>query len=156
MRLRATLLTFGEDSIPDWFGDVVTFAPGSLFTDDHQRVALLVQHDERQAAAGYAEAIWTEGDQVLADFVLLDTPAGQAAVEELTNGVRWDVSVGVYVEASEFEELDPPEDHFWPWPPLRQTITSADLAEVSLCLRGRMPSARVDEIDTTTDEGIPA
>jgi hypothetical protein len=152
------LLKFGEDATPDWFGDTVAFAPGSLFTDDHQAVALLVQHDERRDAAGYATAIWTEGDYLLGEFETLDTPAGRAAALELgapEKPVRADVSVGVYVEEATFEELDPPEDHPWPWPPLRQTITSADLAEVSLCFRGRMPSARVDEIADDTDQGVP-
>jgi hypothetical protein len=151
VRLTATLLTFGEDSSPDWFGDVVTFAPGSLYTDDHQSVPLMVQHDTGREAAGVALAVYTDGDAVMGDFELLDTPTGRAAATELGASVRWDVSVGVIIDEYDLEDLEDDAEPSWWGPSQRLTARSADLVEVSLCLRGRMPSARVESI---TDEGI--
>jgi hypothetical protein len=159
VKVTATLLKFGEESIPDVFGDVVRFAPGSLYTDDHQRVPLLVEtHDAGKVAAGYADRIWTDGDTVLGEFTLLDTFNGQQAALELAADVRKDVSVGVLPDVVEFEDREDVEPHPLFGPAQRATITLADLYEVSLCLRGRMPSARVDAVstDTPTPEGDSA
>lgn len=154
MKIKATLLKFGEDSRPDWFGDVVSFQPGSLFTDDHQAVPLLISHYDRDGgAAGKALSIWTEGDTVQGEFELLDTPAGRQAAIELAAGVRWDVSVGVLLEDYSSDDIEDAPDSYW-GPPQRVSVASADLFEVSLCLRGRMPSARVDEVHES--EGVPA
>lgn len=155
VRFSATLLTYGEDSSPGWFGDVVTFADGSLY-QGADRVALLVEHDGRREVAGYAVSVWTEGAVVLGEFETLDTPTGRQVEAELAAGVRMDVSVGVLVDESAAEPLDP-SDESW-FAPLRETVTSADLVETSTCLRGRMPSAAVDpeSISTTPSEGTAA
>lgn len=151
MRLTATLLAYGEESTPDAWGDVVTFLPDALFSDDHQSVPLLIQHYDREGgAAGRALELWTEGGRVRGTFELLDTPAGRQAALELAAGVRWDVSVGVRLEDYVTEQIDPDDRSFWA--PVRATVTSADLVEVSLCLRGRMPTARVDSIDAQPQE----
>ena len=151
MRLTATLLEYGEESSPDVWGDVVTFLPDSLFSDDHQSVALLIQHYDREGgAAGRALELWTEGNRVRGTFELLDTPAGRQAALELAAGVRWDVSVGVRLEDFTTEPIDPDDRSFFA--PLRATVASADLVEVSLCLRGRMPTARVDSVDAEPQE----
>lgn len=153
MRFTATLLTYGEDSSPGWFGDVVTFAEGSLY-QGADNVALLVEHDTRREVAGRALSVWVEDGVVRGEFETLDNPAGRSVEAELSAGVRMDVSVGVLIEDSYAEPLDP-EDSSW-FAPLRETVTSADLVETSTCLRGRMPSARVESITTPTDEGTAA
>lgn len=151
MRFTAVLLTYGEDSSPGWFGDVVTFAPGSLFLGA-ESVALFTEHDTRREVAGRSLAVWTEEDgTVRGDFETLDNPAGRSLAGELTAGVRTDVSVGVLIQESEAEPLDP-TDASW-FAPIRETVLSADLVETSTCLRGRMPSARVESI---TEEGTAA
>lgn len=153
MRITATLLTYGEDSSPDMWGDVVTFAPDSLYLPDDQRVPLMVEHYRAMTAAGVMVEAYTEGDRVVGVFDLLDTDTGRAAALELAADVRRDVSVGVYFDPDGYtvEPLDPSDDSWLA--PMRVTVSSADLAETSLCLRGRMPSARVESIET---EGTPA
>lgn len=154
MKLTATLLKFGEDSSPDMFGDVAAFAPDSLYQDAHQNVPLLVHsHDRGSIAAGVADRIYVDGDYVRGEFTLLDTEAGQQAALELAAGLRMDVSVGVSITDMESEALDP-EDDSW-FAPQRITVLAADLVEVSLCFRGRMPSARVDTV-STDNEGATA
>lgn len=151
VRLTATLLRFGEDSSPDMWGDVVTFADGSLYLPGDQAVGLFIQHDTGREAAGVATAVYVEGDTVVGEFELLDTPAGQAAALELAADVRRDVSVGVTFDDDGYtaEPLDPDDDRWFA--PMRVTATAAELVETSLCLRGRMPSARVESV--TADEG---
>lgn len=157
MKITATLLKFGEDSYPDYFGDLLRFAPDSLFTDDHQAVALMREHEHGRTAVGVATSIWTEGGTVLGEFDLLDTDEGQQAAIELAANLRRDVSVGVYTKAMTYEPIEDAEPHPLFGPPMRGTITSADLFEVSLCFRGRMPSARVDDVSTDpTPEGEDA
>lgn len=151
MKFVATLLTYGEDSSPGWFGDVVTFADGSLY-QGADTVALLVEHDARREVAGRALSVWVEDGVVKGEFETIDTPAGQYVATELAAGVRMDVSVGVIIDESHAEPLDPADDSWFA--PLRETVTSADLVETSTCLRGRMPSARVESI--TTEEGTAA
>ena len=153
VRLTATLLTYGEDSQPDFWGDVITFAPGSLFTDTHQKVGLFVEHDTSREAAGYAVDIWTEGKVVRGTFETIDTPSGRLLEQELLAGVRRHVSVGVYLDEYTDEPLDPATAGD-PWAPIRMTVTSGDLAETSACIRGRFPSAAIDEV--TPVEGNPA
>lgn len=152
MKITATLLKYGEDSIPDGWGDVVTFAQDSLYTDPRQNVPLLLEHQGQTWAVGYSTRVWTEGDTVMGEFDLLDTPAGLAAQAELAAGLRLDVSIGVWMDEYAAEQLDP-EDDSW-LAPQRLTVSLADLVETSLCLRGRMPSAQVDTV--STDEGINA
>ena len=157
MKLTATLLKYGEDSSPNYFGDLITFAPGSLYTDEHQKVALLVQHNQDAPIVGYATDLWTEGDLVRGEFELLDTPAAKQVEAELTAGTRWDVSVGVYPDEETTVEIEDAEEHPLWGKPLRTTIELADLAELSLCIRGRMPSAQVDELSADDpSEGEPA
>lgn len=151
VRLVATLLTYGETSLPDPWGDVVVFAPGALYTDDHQRVGLFVNHDTRREAAGVAERVWTEGDVVRGEFVTLDTPSGRLLELELAAGVRRDVSIGAYLDEFTVAPVDPQDRD--PWAPQVYTVTAADLAETSSCLRGRFPSARIDSV--STDDGQP-
>lgn len=152
MRITATLLTYGEDSTPDGWGDVVTFAADSLYTDDRQAVPLMLEHQAHAVAVGYATRVWTEADVVMGEFDILDTPLGLAVQAELAANVRMDVSVGVLMDSYTAEQLDP-EDESW-LAPQRLTVSLADLVETSLCLRGRMPSAQVDTV--STDEGNPA
>lgn len=154
VRLTATLLKYGEDSQPDYFGDVVRFAKDSLFTDTHQKVGLFVEHNTLREAAGYAVELWTEGDLVRGTFETIDTPSGQLLESELLAGVRRDVSVGVYLDAYTSEPLDP-ADAADPWAPLRMTVTAGDLAEASACIRGRFPSASIDEV-TPVEGNVPA
>lgn len=145
--------------MPDGWGDVVTFAPGSLYMSEGQTVALLVQHQEHQPAAGYATNVWTdETGTVRATFETLPTPTGLALEAELTapQPVRTDVSVGVYLDAYTSEPLDPADPS--PSAPVRMTVTAGDLAETSACLRGRFPSARIESVESveptnTTPEG---
>lgn len=146
------MLKFGEDSAPDFWGDVFTFAPGSLFTDGHQQVGLFVNHDTGREAAGVAVAIWTEGDYVKGEFETLPTPSGQLLETELLAGVRRDVSIGVYLDTYTSEPIDPARADD-PWAPIRMTVESADLAELSSCIRGRFPSAAVESV--TPVEGNP-
>lgn len=153
MRLTATLLRYGEDSVPDAFGDLIRFTEGALFLGA-EGLPLFTEHDRNREAAGVALEVWTEGDTVRGTFELLDTPAGRAAAAELAAGVRWDVSIGAHLEDYTATALDPAREGD-PWAPQRVTVASADLVEVSLCLRGRMPSAQVDAVDPSP-EGIPA
>lgn len=158
MTRTATLLVYGEDSTPDSWGDVVTFAPASLYVDDDAVPALLVQHVTVNHAAGYASSTWTEGDRVRARFTTLDTPAGLALEQEWAAGLRDDVSVGVYIDEYTVEPLDP-DDADDPWAPMRMTVQLGDLVEGSACFRGRFPSAKFDPLDTvegSPSEGIPA
>lgn len=151
-RLTATLLTYGEDSTPDLWGDVVRFADGAVYLPDDQAVGLFIQHDTHREAAGVATAVYTEGARVVGEFELLDTPAGRAAAVELAADVRRDVSVGVRFDDYDVEDLD---DAGGSWlVPQRLTATAAELVEASLCLRGRMPSARVESV-TTTEGNTP-
>lgn len=147
VRITATMLKYGEDSQPDMWGDVFTFAAGSIFTDTHQAVGLFVNHDTGREAAGVAVDVWTEGDLLRGTFDTLPTPSGQLLETELLAGVRRDVSIGVYLDQYDAAPLDPAaaED---PWAPMRMTVTSADLAELSSCIRGRFPSAQIDSVET--------
>jgi phage head maturation protease len=154
VKVTATLLKFGEESSPDVWGDVATFAKGSLYQDQGAKVPLLLHaHDRQSVAAGVADRVYVEGDTVRGDFTLLDTDAGRQAALELAAGLRMDVSVGVAIDTFTTEPLDAEDPN--PWAPQRVTIESADLIEVSLCLRGRMPSAQVDAV-SADQEGIPA
>ena len=152
MRITATLVKYGEDSGPDVWGDVATFAPDALYLDDRQAVPLLVHHQQQQLAVGYATKVWTEGDTVRGEFTLLDTPLGLAIQDELVNGIRLDVSIGVVMDEFTVAPLDPEDESFFA--PQRITCTLADLVETSLCFRGRMPSAQVDDVHP--DEGNAA
>lgn len=159
MRLTATLLKYGEDSYPDGWGDVVRFSEGALYLDDRQAVPLLLEHQQGRFAVGVAERIWTEqaddGSTVVrGEFVTLDTPEARMAEAELAAGIRQDVSVGVWMDEFAAAPLDP-EDDSW-LAPQRLQVDLAEVVETSLTLRGRMPSAQVDDVASTTDEGNPA
>lgn len=153
MKITATLLTFGEDTIPDLFGDVVRFAPGSLYMDERQRLPLLVEHDRNGPAVGYADEVWTEGDKVRATFTLLDTPAAAQVAAELSSGLRMDVSVGIRAEEYTETIRDDVDPHPIFGAPVRAEMTLADLVETSLTFRGRMPSAQVDDVSTEPTQG---
>ena len=115
---------------------------------------LLVEtHDAGKVSAGVATSIWVDGDTVRGEFDLLDTFNGQQAALELAAGVRRDVSIGVLPDAYDQQPIEDAEPHPVWGPPMRATVTLADLYEVSLCFRGRMPSAQVDDVSTATPEG---
>lgn len=153
MRIDATLLKFGEDSRPDAWGDVVRFAPDSLYTDDHQALPLLMHHQQQLVAVGYATRLWVEGDLLRAEFTMLDTSAGLDAQLELAADVRKDISVAVLMDEYDAEPVDPDAEPTYA-APQRLTVTLADTIEASLCFRGRMPSAMVNSVHP--DEGATA
>jgi hypothetical protein len=135
------LLTYGEESYPDFLGDVMVFEPNSLYVT--QPVPLLHQHDRVLVAAGLLSDLAVDDDgAVLAQAQLLeDGNAAQDAVTELTAGLRTDISVGVCLDELEIEELDPLPGNFWnQW---RVHVQSAELVESSRVWRGRMPSAQI-------------
>lgn len=136
----ARLLTYGEESSPDWFGDTAMFLPGSLYLPDDAGVPLLREHDDGTVAAGELLDIYEADGQVFASFGLLDTAAGDEAATELAANLRTDVSIGV--DLLDYTSV-PIDDDAWTY---RTEITRAELVETSQCLRGRLPSAGITEI----------
>jgi hypothetical protein len=140
----ARIVTYGEESSPDLFGDTYRFLPGSLYHDDALRTAGLSNHDDDAYAEAALVDVWAEGDQVLADFELLTTVTGAQAAAELAANIRTDVSMGVWLEDVDMAETG--YDEGWGWPTYRYDVTRAELCETSRCLRGAMPSAQILKI----------
>lgn len=130
----------------NWFGDVLSFAPGSITVPDDEanRVKFLLDH--RMKPFGYATAIADAGDRLVATMAIprdeLEDPEIAAAVRQMRNGVRDAVSVGVdLVEYSE-EPLDPSQR----FGPLRIRVTAAELLELSSAVIPRFADARITRI----------
>jgi phage head maturation protease len=121
------------------FGDTIEFAPGSLSWAAPSRVKFLLDHTSH--AFGYGLDFHAGDDGLIAVMAVprdeLTDPATARAVQQMRNGVRDAVSVGVEVTDADATETDD-RYHF--------RVTSGRLLELSSCVLPRYDDARISTI----------
>lgn len=125
------------------WGDVISFAPGSVDTaGDASRVKLLLDH--RPKPFGYGLELTDDGTRLGARMAIprdeLADPEIGATVRQMRNGVRDAVSVGVDLLAYTSEPIDPDDRSFFA--PERIRVTAAELLELSSAVIPRFAEAR--------------
>jgi phage head maturation protease len=121
------------------FGDTIEFAPGSLAWFAPSRVKFLLDHTNH--AFGYGLDFHDAEQGLVATMAVprdeLDDPATARAVQQMRNGVRDAVSVGVELADVETTETDDRYHH---------RVTSGRLLELSSCVLPRYDDARISTI----------
>jgi hypothetical protein len=123
--LRALVLPFGPVGRTS-AGDISVAAGAVHWPDDLRRVKLLAGHD-REAPVGYLSAITADAVGVWADLTFANTPAGDVALLEATEGAR--DAVSVELEDVELDDQD--------------TVVSAGLVAVALVSLPAFSDARI-------------
>jgi len=124
---------------------------GSVFLADafdawlSQRSPVLCWSHDWSEPLGPAVEVRTGEDGPEIDFTFSDfeaVPMARRAHAQVLDGTIRDCSVGF----SNTKRRDPTDDELVRWPGAREVITSAELDEVSLVLRGAVPGAKVMSI----------
>lgn len=110
--------------------DGLTLAPGAFARNDGGQVPVVFQHNHRSINNVLGHAVVRDMPEgVRADIFFDDTPEGQSARVKVAHGTLNSLSVfATGVEKS------------------GSVVTHADLAEVSLVLKGANPEAKIDEV----------
>lgn len=110
--------------------DGLTLAPGAFARNDGGQVPVVFQHNHQSINNVLGHAVVREHQEgVRADIYFDDTPEGKSAHAKVQSGTLNSLSVfatGVQKNGS--------------------VVTHADLAEISLVLKGANPEAKIDEM----------
>lgn len=151
--VEALALPYDVEVEANMWGDLVTFAPGSVTVppDRAHRVKFLLDH--RLKPFGYGLEFADRDGALIARMAIprdeLEDPEVAAAVRQMLNGVRDAVSVGV--DLTEFTE-EPLERGSMA---VRVRVTAAELLELSSAVIPRFADARITRIAASKGATMP-